>query len=145
MVHRARRPTGRTVPIRIQRPPAPSICPRHPAPPPAGPIPNLSFPDPIPRLGNPIPRSAMLSIRNLVKVYPGPVTALQGVSLDIGHGMFGLLGPNGAGKSTFMRILAGVLEPTSGSVTLDGRDVLADPNSLWNVLGYLPQDFGFFP
>ena len=87
----------------------------------------------------------MLSIRNLVKVYPGPVTALQGVSLDIGHGMFGLLGPNGAGKSTFMRILAGVLEPTSGSVTLDGRDVLAEPSALWSVLGYLPQDFGFFP
>ena len=59
----------------------------------------------------------MLSVRNLVKVYPGPVTALQGVSLDIGTGMFGLLGPNGAGTSTFMRILAGVLEPTSGSVT----------------------------
>jgi ABC-type multidrug transport system ATPase subunit len=87
----------------------------------------------------------MLSVRNLVKVYPGPVTALQGVSLDIGTGMFGLLGPNGAGKSTFMRILAGVLEPTSGTVTLDGRDVLADPGSLWSVLGYLPQDFGFFP
>ena len=87
----------------------------------------------------------MLSVRSLVKVYPGPVTALQGVSLDIGTGMFGLLGPNGAGKSTFMRILAGVLEPTSGSVTLDGRDVLADPNALWSVLGYLPQDFGFFP
>jgi ABC-2 type transport system ATP-binding protein len=87
----------------------------------------------------------MLSVRNLVKVYPGPVTALQGVSLDIGTGMFGLLGPNGAGKSTFMRILAGVLEPTSGSVTLDGRDVLAEPSALWAVLGYLPQDFGFFP
>ena len=87
----------------------------------------------------------MLSVRNLVKVYPGPVTALQGVSLDIGTGMFGLLGPNGAGKSTFMRILAGVLEPTSGAVTLDGRDVLAEPNALWSVLGYLPQDFGFFP
>ena len=87
----------------------------------------------------------MLSVRNLVKVYPGPVTALQGVSLDIGTGMFGLLGPNGAGKSTFMRILAGVLEPTSGSVTLDGLDVLAEPSALWSVLGYLPQDFGFFP
>jgi ABC-type multidrug transport system ATPase subunit len=87
----------------------------------------------------------MLSVRNLVKVYPGPVTALQGVSLDIGIGMFGLLGPNGAGKSTFMRILAGVLEPTSGSVSLDGRDVLADLDGLWSVLGYLPQDFGFFP
>src|SRR5215216_6084068 len=98
------------------------------------------------RLSDPqLPRQSMLSVRNLVKVYPGPVTALQGVSLDIGTGMFGLLGPNGAGKSTFMRILAGVLEPTSGTVALDGRDVLANPSALWTVLGYLPQDFGFFP
>src|ERR1043166_6004278 len=60
----------------------------------------------------------MLSIRGLVKVYPGPVAALQGVDLDVPVGMFGLLGPNGAGKSTLMRILAGLLEPTSGSVNL---------------------------
>ncbi|MFN8669335.1 MAG: ABC transporter ATP-binding protein [Gemmatimonadaceae bacterium] len=87
----------------------------------------------------------MLSVRNLVKVYPGPVAALQGVSLDIPSGMFGLLGPNGAGKTTFMRILAGVLEPTSGSVSLDGVDTLANPDALRASLGYLPQDFGFFP
>ena len=71
----------------------------------------------------------MLQTRNLVKVYPGPVTALQGVDLDVPVGMFGLLGPNGAGKSTFMRILAGLLEPTSGSVTLDGVDILASPSA----------------
>jgi ABC-type multidrug transport system ATPase subunit len=70
---------------------------------------------------------------------------LQGVSLDIPSGMFGLLGPNGAGKTTLMRILAGVLEPTSGEVTLDGENVLANPMHLWQSLGYLPQDFGFFP
>ena len=64
----------------------------------------------------------MLEIRNLVKIYPGPVTALAGVDLDIPSGMFGLLGPNGAGKSTFMRILAGLLEPTSGNVSLESRD-----------------------
>ncbi|HEV8067852.1 MAG TPA: ATP-binding cassette domain-containing protein [Planctomycetaceae bacterium] len=87
----------------------------------------------------------MLCVRDLVKVYPGPVTALQGISLDLPNGMFGLLGPNGAGKTTFMRILAGLLEPTSGKVTLDGQDVLNHPQQLWRQLGYLPQDFGFYP
>jgi len=87
----------------------------------------------------------MLVIRNLVKVYPGPVTALQGIDLDLGTGMFGLLGPNGAGKSTLMRILAGLLEPTSGSVELDGEDIVARPERVWSRLGYLPQDFGFYP
>ncbi len=87
----------------------------------------------------------MLNLRRLVKVYPGPVTALQGVSLDIPGGMFGLLGPNGAGKSTLMKIVAGVLEPTSGEVLLDGENVTAHPEKLWATLGYLPQDFGFYP
>ncbi len=86
----------------------------------------------------------MLQIRDLVKVYPGPVTALQGVNLDVSNGMFGLLGPNGAGKSTLMKILAGLLEPTSGTVTLDGEDILAHPERVWRQLGYLPQDFGFY-
>src|SRR5262249_62392509 len=92
-----------------------------------------------------LPRTGMLSIRNLVKVYPGPVAALQGIDLDLTNGMFGLLGPNGAGKTTLMRILAGLLEPTSGRVTLDGEDVLHRPDRLWNRLGYLPADFGPYP
>jgi len=87
----------------------------------------------------------MLTIRELVKIYPGPVAALQGVDLDIPAGMFGLLGPNGAGKTTFMRILAGLLEPTSGRILLDDDDVLAHPDKLRARLGYLPQDFGFYP
>src|SRR5439155_3406818 len=87
-------------------------------------------------------RAHMLTIQSLVKVYPGPVAALQGIDLDVPHGMFGLLGPNGAGKSTLMRILAGLLEPTSGQVALDGEDVLAHPERLRARLGYLPQDFG---
>ncbi len=87
----------------------------------------------------------MLEVRSLVKVYPGPVAALQGVDLDIPNGMFGLLGPNGAGKTTFMRILAGLLEPTSGTVTLDGQNIIATPELMWSRLGYLPQDFGFYP
>ena len=86
----------------------------------------------------------MIQVHELTKVYPGPVAALRGVSLDIDKGMFGLLGPNGAGKSTFMNILAGLLEPTAGSVTLYGEDVLNDPKLLWQQLGYLPQEFGFY-
>jgi ABC-2 type transport system ATP-binding protein len=87
----------------------------------------------------------MLHVRELVKVYPGPVAALQGVSLELDTGMFGLLGPNGAGKSTLMKIVAGLLEPTSGTVTLDGQDIVANPKQVWSKLGYLPQEFGFYP
>lgn len=87
----------------------------------------------------------MLKIRSLVKVYPGPVAALQGVDLDLPRGMFGLLGPNGAGKTTLMRILAGLLEPTAGSVSFDGEDLTGHPERIWPRLGYLPQEFGFYP
>ena len=87
----------------------------------------------------------MLRIQGLVKVYPGPVTALAGLDLTLPVGMFGLLGPNGAGKTTLMKILAGLLEPTSGSVTLDGIDVVAHPERVRERLGYLPQEFGFYP
>ena len=87
----------------------------------------------------------MLEIQNLVKVYPGAVAALQGVSLRVPLGMFGLLGPNGSGKSTLMRILAGLLEPTSGRVVLDGVDIVAEPQRVWPQLGHLPQAFGFYP
>ncbi len=87
----------------------------------------------------------MLTVRGLVKIYPGPVAALRGVDLDVPKGMFGLLGPNGAGKSTLMNILAGLLEPTSGEATLNGRDILNHPEQLWPRLGYLPQEFGFYP
>jgi ABC-type multidrug transport system ATPase subunit len=59
--------------------------------------------------------------------------------------MFGLLGPNGAGKSTFMNIVAGLIEPTAGKVLLDGTDIVENPRFMRERLGYLPQDFGFYP
>ncbi|MFN9077873.1 MAG: ABC transporter ATP-binding protein [bacterium] len=86
-----------------------------------------------------------LAVRGLVKIHPGPVCALRGVDLDIPEGMFGLLGPNGAGKSTFMNIVAGLIEPTAGKVYLDGVDVVEKPRYMRERLGYLPQDFGFYP
>ena len=87
----------------------------------------------------------MLSIKQLHKTYANGVQALNGVTLDIPAGMFGLLGPNGAGKSTLMRTIAGLQAPDSGSIHVDGHDVLADPDSLRRQLGYLPQEFGVYP
>ncbi len=87
----------------------------------------------------------MLKIKGLVKVFPGPVAALQGIDLEIDHGMFGLLGPNGAGKTTLMRILAGLLEPTSGEASLDGADLVDRTPETQSRIGYLPQEFGFYP
>ena len=86
----------------------------------------------------------MIKVNDLTKIYPGPVAALRSVSLEIDKGMFGLLGPNGAGKSTFMNILAGLLEPTSGSAELFGKDIVRQPQMIWDQLGYLPQEFGFY-
>jgi ABC-type multidrug transport system ATPase subunit len=86
----------------------------------------------------------VLKIENLVHTYSNGVKALMGVTLGVPRGMFGLLGPNGAGKSTLMRILATLQQPSSGSVTFDGIDILAEPMRLRAMLGYLPQDFGVY-
>ncbi len=87
----------------------------------------------------------MLSIRELTKTYASGVQALRGVSLEVPAGMFGLLGPNGAGKTTLMKIAATLLEPDSGTVALDGRDLLSDKREARRALGYLPQEFGLYP
>ncbi|RLJ80471.1 ABC transporter ATP-binding protein [Pedobacter alluvionis] len=86
-----------------------------------------------------------LIISNLSKTYKNGVKALQDISLQIPIGMYGLLGPNGAGKSTLMRTIATLQAADSGSITLGGIDVLAQPNELKKVLGYLPQQFGVYP
>jgi ABC-type multidrug transport system ATPase subunit len=70
-------------------------------------------------------------------------TALRGVNLTIGRGMFGLLGPNGAGKTTMMRIITRVLEPTFGSVSINGVN-LDEHEHLQGLIGYLPQHFGSY-
>lgn len=74
-------------------------------------------------------------------VYKGGTVALDDVSLEIGTGLFGLLGSNGAGKSTLMRIICTLLVPTSGRVTVDGLDVVADRRAVRGLFGYLPQEF----
>ncbi|HSY12785.1 MAG TPA: ABC transporter ATP-binding protein [Verrucomicrobiae bacterium] len=86
-----------------------------------------------------------VTISNLSKTYPNGVRALKNVSLTIGNNMFGLLGPNGAGKSTLMRTVATLQDPDSGTVHVDGIDVVEQKNEVRKVLGYLPQEFGVYP
>ena len=86
-----------------------------------------------------------LSISSLSKTYSNGVRALNNVSLEIPAGMFGLLGPNGAGKSTLMRTIATLQQPDSGAIRLGDIDVLTQPDEVRKQLGYLPQEFGFYP
>jgi ABC-2 type transport system ATP-binding protein len=86
-----------------------------------------------------------LEISNLSKTYSNGVHALKGISLSIPKGMFGLLGPNGAGKSSLMRTIATLQSADSGEILLDDINVLDDPQSVREKLGYLPQDFGLYP
>jgi len=87
----------------------------------------------------------MLKLSHLSKTYANGVHALRDVSLDIPSGMFGLLGPNGAGKSSLMRTIATLQDPDSGTIALDGMDLLADKQATRRLLGYLPQEFGVYP
>ena len=86
-----------------------------------------------------------LTIAGLSKTYPDGVKALKNLSLSIGNNMFGLVGPNGAGKSTLMRTVATLQDPDSGSIDLDGIDVLRQKDEVRRILGYLPQEFGVYP
>ena len=69
--------------------------------------------------------------------------AVDRISLRMHPGVYGLLGANGAGKTTLMRLICGVLTPTSGEVRLDGMEVKEE--GYRDRLGYLPQDFGYYP
>ncbi len=67
------------------------------------------------------------------------------MDLGIENGVFALLGPNGSGKTTLMRMLATLLEPSSGTATIDGNDIRKNRKQVRRLLGYLPQDFGLYP
>ncbi|WP_295721310.1 ABC transporter ATP-binding protein [Mucilaginibacter sp.] len=86
-----------------------------------------------------------LVIENLTKQYNKHKTGLSDYSITIEKGVLGLLGPNGAGKSTLMKIIATISKPTTGTLFLNGEDIVAHPDSIRKILGYLPQDFGVYP
>ena len=88
-----------------------------------------------------------IEMKELNKVYHGGIHALEGVNLSIAGGMYGLLGPNGAGKTTLMRILAGILRPSSGNLSVGGCDYDTEKGrvEVKRLLGYLPQEMGVYP
>jgi ABC-type multidrug transport system ATPase subunit len=91
----------------------------------------------------------MIEITNLNKTYhtaQREIQALRSVNLKIESGMFGLLGPNGAGKTTLMRILAGIVTPSKGSVIVNGNDLATEKgrHEMKDSLGYLPQELGMY-
>ena len=85
-----------------------------------------------------------LSLDRLTKQY-GRKAAVDRVSAELGTGVHGLLGANGAGKASLMRMLCAILEPTSGEVFLNGKEITGMGAAYRNLLGYLPQDFGYYP
>lgn len=85
-----------------------------------------------------------LRLQDVGKQY-GDIWGVRDVSLDLSPGVLGLLGPNGAGKSTLMRLITTYLTPTEGTITFDGTDIVDDPNTVRENVGYLPQDFGVYP
>lgn len=85
-----------------------------------------------------------LEIRNLTKQY-GHKAAVDHLNVSLTKGVYGLLGANGAGKTTLMRLLCGIQEPTSGRITLNGQRIETLGENYWKYLGYLPQQFFYYP
>lgn len=85
-----------------------------------------------------------LQLQHLCKQY-GTKCAVDNISVNLVPGVYGLLGANGAGKTTLMRMICGVLKPTSGSIRLNGKTMQELGERYYTHLGYMPQDFGFYP
>ena len=85
-----------------------------------------------------------LSLNNLTKQYD-TLTAVRELNFTMTSGVYGLLGVNGAGKTTLIRMICTLIRPTQGNVTCDGKDIFAMQGAYRRQLGYLPQDFGYYP
>ncbi|WP_053955413.1 ABC transporter ATP-binding protein [Inediibacterium massiliense] len=85
-----------------------------------------------------------LATNNLTKCY-GNKTAVNHLNIILSNGVYGLLGANGAGKTTLMRLLCAIQTPTSGKITLDGKNIMHMGERYRKHLGYFPQQFGYYP
>jgi ABC-2 type transport system ATP-binding protein len=85
------------------------------------------------------PAAAVIEAKALTKVYPGNVTALDGLTVSVGPGITGLIGANGAGKSTLIKILLGLIPPSQGQATVLGHDTQTSGETIRMLLGYMPE------
>src|SRR5881409_446660 len=84
---------------------------------------------------------AIISISNLSKTFASGFQALKNIDLDIRRGeIFALLGPNGAGKTTLISAICGIVNPTEGTVTVDGHDIITDYRASRSMVGLVPQE-----
>src|SRR5688572_15284847 len=85
--------------------------------------------------------TAIISIKDLSKTYAGGFQALKDIDLDIRRGeIFALLGPNGAGKTTLIGTICGIVNPTSGTVHVEGHDIISDYRAARALIGLVPQE-----
>jgi ABC-2 type transport system ATP-binding protein len=86
----------------------------------------------------------LLKATNLSKTYPGGIVAVRDFNCGLDKGFAGVIGPNAAGKTTLLKMLAGLEEPTGGKICVAGQELPGNTQALRSVLGYLPQEFGFY-
>src|SRR5438093_8508641 len=93
---------------------------------------------------SPSPSFPMIALRRLHRFF-GATRAVQDVSFEIGRGeVFGFIGPNGAGKTTTIKMLATLMLPTEGKLSVGGFDVLSEPREVRRLIGYMPDIFGVY-
>src|SRR5690625_2253119 len=85
----------------------------------------------------------MLEVKNVSKQY-GDFLALKEISMDFENGIYGILAPNGAGKTTLIKMLATLINPTEGEITYNGENIFQLDEDYRDILGYLPQQFGYY-